>query len=222
MKERGEVTKTDGQTVTIRFLRSGRCDRCQLCKVAKDCKYVELKAKNTVGATVGDAVEVQTVRPLITLLIGLIYAVPLVLLAVAVGVGAGLNWRYTMLVAVAAFVAGFVIAVPVERYTLRKLKGYYPTVLRICTEKGAATHEDTGHDLYSDSEQKFETDAEQKFDSAAKPSENMTDAAVEDVDGKSNDVSNDKVNIVEAADEGLDDTVRRGEVGVKAEQYKTE
>lgn len=131
MKERGIVVKDEGRLATVRFLRHAKCDRCQVCKVAADCKYVEVQARNSVGAHAGDTVSVLTVRPVITLLIGLIYAIPLTLIAVAVGVGLKWEWPYTLLIAAAAVAVGFVVAVPVERFTLRKLKGYHPEILSV-------------------------------------------------------------------------------------------
>ncbi len=131
MKERGIVVKDEGRLATVRFSRRAKCDRCQVCKVAADCKYVEVQARNSMGAHVGDTVSVLTVRPVITLLIGLIYAIPLTLIAVAVGVGLKWEWPYTLLIAAAAVAVGFVVAVPVERFTLRKLKGYHPEILSV-------------------------------------------------------------------------------------------
>lgn len=142
MKERGIVVKDEGRLATVRFSRRAKCDRCQVCKVAADCKYVEVQARNSVGAHAGDTVSVLTVRPVITLLIGLIYAIPLTLIAVAVGVGLKWEWPYTVLIAAAAVAVGFVVAVPVERFTLRKLKGYHPEILSVLQSVSVVKPED--------------------------------------------------------------------------------
>ena len=59
MTERGVVSKIKGNKATVQFERHSACDKCHMCAVTKDTMKVEVTLDNTLGANVGDFVEVE-------------------------------------------------------------------------------------------------------------------------------------------------------------------
>ncbi len=58
MKETGSIVSISGKTATIQLNRGDKCDGCQACSAFGD-NTMRLDALNTIGAQVGDQVEVD-------------------------------------------------------------------------------------------------------------------------------------------------------------------
>ena len=87
MTERGVVVKVKGKRATVRFDRRSACDSCHMCAVTRDGMKVEVVIENTLGANVGDFVEVEMAQKFVLTAAVIVYLIPLVLVAFGVGVG---------------------------------------------------------------------------------------------------------------------------------------
>ena len=79
MTERGVVVKLKGKRATVRFDRRSACDSCHMCAVTRDGMKVEVVIENTLGANVGDFVEVEMAQRFVLTAAAIVYVIPLVL-----------------------------------------------------------------------------------------------------------------------------------------------
>ena len=134
MTERGVVVKVKGKRATVRFDRRSACDSCHMCAVTRDGMKVEVVIENTLGANVGDFVEVEMAQKFVLTAAVIVYLIPLVLVALGVGVGVIFSELVQVILAVAGLVIGFVIAFLLDKFVIRKKKGFSPRMTKICLQ----------------------------------------------------------------------------------------
>lgn len=132
MTERGVVSKIKGNKATVQFERHSACDKCHMCAVTKDTMKVEVTLDNTLGANVGDFVEVEMGERYVLTAAAIVYVIPLVLIGVGIGVGTLINELAQVLMALGGLVIGFVIAILLDKLVIRKKKGFAPRMKSIC------------------------------------------------------------------------------------------
>ena len=126
----GVVKKIKGSIAEIVIERETMCgDSCSNCGLCSDNKTV-IKAVNTAGAEVGDAVEVSVVTGFSIAAAALVYAVPLVLLfaGLIIMIAFSLPELTALLCVAAAIVIWFVIMSELDKKG--KFKKYSATVTR--------------------------------------------------------------------------------------------
>ena len=93
---------------------------------------VEVVIENTLGANVGDFVEVEMGERYVLTAAAVVYVIPLVLIGVGIGLGTLLNELAQVLLGLAGLIVGFVVAILLDRLVIRKKKGFCPTMKCIC------------------------------------------------------------------------------------------
>ncbi len=132
MTERGVVSKVKGGKATVQFERHSACDKCHMCAVTKDTMKVEVTLDNTLGANVGDFVEVEMGERYVLTAAAIVYVIPLVLIGVGIGLGTLINELAQVLMGLGGLVVGFVIAILLDKLVIRKKKGFAPRMKSIC------------------------------------------------------------------------------------------
>lgn len=132
MTERGVVSKIKGNKATVQFERHSACDKCHMCAVTKDTMKVEVTLDNTLGANVGDFVEVEMGERYVLTAAAIVYVIPLVLIGVGIGLGTLINELAQVLMGLGGLVVGFVIAILLDKLVIRKKKGFAPRMKSIC------------------------------------------------------------------------------------------
>lgn len=117
--ERGTVLKVDGDFAQVAFERTARCDKCRACKVDRDGRRVVARVKNTLGAGVGDVVDVN-MRRMPQTLSCLIYLLPVILVAIGIGVGYDRSPAAMAILSAAGLILGLAVALPIDLAVLRK------------------------------------------------------------------------------------------------------
>ena len=143
MTERGVVTKVKCGRATVEFDRKSACDSCHMCAVTKDGMKVKIVIENTLNAAVGDVVTVSMGERFVLTAALIVYIIPLVLVGIGVGVGSLLTELAQVLLAVGGLVVGFVIAFLLDRFVIRKKKGFAPRMTEICAPAVVYTCEST-------------------------------------------------------------------------------
>lgn len=62
MRERATVVKAAGKIATVRIVKNPQCESCRACAFKNGKSTVNVKAKNEIGAAVGDSVTVAAKR----------------------------------------------------------------------------------------------------------------------------------------------------------------
>lgn len=132
MTERGVVSKIKGGKATVQFERHSACDKCHMCAVTKDTMKVEVTIDNTLGANVGDFVEVEMGERYVLTAAAIVYVIPLVLIGIGIGLGTLINELAQVLMGLGGLVVGFVIAILLDKLVIRKKKGFAPRMKSIC------------------------------------------------------------------------------------------
>ncbi len=132
MTERGVVSKIKGNKATVQFERHSACDKCHMCAVTKDTMKVEVTLDNTLGANVGDFVEVEMGERYVLTAAAIVYVIPLVLIGIGIGVGTLINELAQVLMALGGLIIGFAIAILLDKFVIRKKKGFSPRMKSIC------------------------------------------------------------------------------------------
>ena len=131
MIECGEVTRVKDDLATVSFKRRGECDKCQRCQVCNDCTKVEIQLENTLNVNVGDFVSVDMGFRGLHLAAGLIYLVPIILIAIGIFIGSILSPLAQGILAVAGLIVGLAIAIPIDLLVIRKSKKFVPKMKEI-------------------------------------------------------------------------------------------
>lgn len=134
MTERGVVAKIKGGRATVRFDRRSACDHCHMCAVTKDGMKVEVVVENTLNANVGDFVEVEMGEKFVLTAAAIVYVIPLALVGAGIGIGTLVSELAQIIMAFCGLTAGFVIAFLLDRFVIRKKKGFRPVMKAICTQ----------------------------------------------------------------------------------------
>ncbi|MBO4380971.1 MAG: SoxR reducing system RseC family protein [Clostridia bacterium] len=161
MTERGVVVKVKGKRATVRFDRRTACDSCHMCAVTRDGMKVEVVIENTLNANVGDFVEVEMAQRFVLTAAVIVYLIPLALVALGVGLGVLFNQLTQILLAVGGLVLGFVIAFLLDRFVIKKKKGFSPQMKSICLQ---TVDEHIGQTEQKDDEYVYDENVEQNIE----------------------------------------------------------
>ena len=134
MTEKGVVASIKGKKATVRFDRRSACDKCHMCAVTKDGMKVEVTLDNVLGANVGDVVEVEMGEKYVLTAAAIVYVIPLVVMGAGIGIGTLLTELAQVLMAMGGLIIGFVIAMLLDKFVIRKKKGFSPVMKAICTD----------------------------------------------------------------------------------------
>ena len=139
MIEKGTIVKIKGDKATVQFDRKSACDKCHMCAVTKDGMKVKIVIENSLNACVGDVVSVSMGERFVLTAALIVYIIPLVLVGLGVGVGSLLSELAQVLLAVGGLIIGFVIAFLLDRFVIRKRKGFAPRMTEICAPAAVLT-----------------------------------------------------------------------------------
>lgn len=144
MVESGEVVKVEKNAVTVRVSRKDECSKCGMCGMRAGMSDIDFKAKSDIDAEVGDTVLVSTEQKTKLLSVFLIFLVPLLLIAGAIGISYALNLEelWILIICVGALGLWFAVLAVIDK-TVSKINGFCPTVVRIIKKKGETTNERT-------------------------------------------------------------------------------
>jgi sigma-E factor negative regulatory protein RseC len=78
MIEIGEVIGLDDQLALVSIKRNSACGDCGKCQMSKDQSIMEMMAKNTINAKVGDKVEVEMQFASVFKAASIMYGIPLI------------------------------------------------------------------------------------------------------------------------------------------------
>ena len=126
------ITKVKGNRATVEFDRKSACDSCHMCAVTRDGMKVKIVIDNTLGACVGDVVDVAMGERFVLTAAVIVYIIPLVLVGAGIGIGSLLGEVAQLLFALGGLVVGFGIAIALDRCVIRKRKGFAPRMTAIC------------------------------------------------------------------------------------------
>ena len=129
MRETGVVSKVKGKFATVRFDRKTACEHCNMCLKPREANYVELRLPNTLNAAVGDKVTVAMGNRAVLTAATLVYVLPLIPMAIILACTYKLN-AYVSLGASAVAL--------IDRFVIRKRKGYMPVMEAIIPEEEEA------------------------------------------------------------------------------------
>lgn len=87
MTETGTVVKTEEKYAVIKVDKKDECSKCGMCLFPKNASSIEIRAKNRVGAKIGDTVLFKNEGAGKTLSAVLVFLVPLVLIIAAAVIG---------------------------------------------------------------------------------------------------------------------------------------
>ncbi len=139
MRETGVVHKVRGSFATVRFDRKAACENCNMCLKPREANYVELKLKNALNAAEGDRVEVVMGDRAVLTAATLVYAVPLIVMGVALALTYKLSIGICLGVSFGALVAAFAAVACIDRFVVRKRPDFMPRMVKILTDEAPAT-----------------------------------------------------------------------------------
>lgn len=134
MTERGVVIKVKGKYATVSFDRKSACDSCHMCAVTKDGMKVEVVVENSLNAAVGDFVSIEMGEKFVLTAAAIVYIIPLVLVGAGIWLGTLFSELAQILLGVGGLVIGFVIAFLLDRFVIRKKKGFTPVMRELCRD----------------------------------------------------------------------------------------
>lgn len=137
MNERGKVTKIKRGNATVTFDRKSACDQCRMCAASKSGKTVEVTVPNKLNAAVGDTVEVTMGSKYVLTAVFIVYVIPLILVTISVFAFRPLGDLAQIIATVVSVFLGLFIAVMLDKYVIRKKKGFVPEMTRIVTDEDA-------------------------------------------------------------------------------------
>lgn len=138
MRETGVVSKVKGKFATVRFDRKTACEHCNMCLKPREANYVELRLPNTLNARVGDKVTVCMGNRAVLTAATLVYVLPLVPMAVILACTYKLNAYVSLGASAAGLVAGFVAVALIDRFVIRKRRGYMPVMEALLQEESSS------------------------------------------------------------------------------------
>ena len=135
MTEQGVVTKVRAGRATVEFDRKSACDSCHMCAVTKGGMKVKIVIANDLDARVGDVVNVSMGERFVLTAALIVYIIPLVL------VGSLLSELAQVLLALGGLAVGFLVAFLLDRFVIRKKKGFAPRMTEIVSPAAVLTGE---------------------------------------------------------------------------------
>ncbi|MCR4437754.1 MAG: SoxR reducing system RseC family protein [bacterium] len=91
MRECGEVVAVAGEFAQVKVIRGDKCGECRVCQALGEGGGV-MEARNTIGAAVGDMVEVEVNPKVVVGHSFLLFIFPLLLFLVGYALGRAVPW----------------------------------------------------------------------------------------------------------------------------------
>jgi len=91
MRECGQVVATKGQIAQVKVIRGDKCGECRVCHAFGESSGV-MEARNSIGATVGDFVEVEVSPKVVVGHSFLLFIFPLLLFLAGYVLGRAVPW----------------------------------------------------------------------------------------------------------------------------------
>ncbi|MBO7526107.1 MAG: SoxR reducing system RseC family protein [Clostridia bacterium] len=136
MEEFGVVVKTDKNFAVVKVDKKAECLKCGMCAFPKNVGFIEFYSDNSIGAKVGDKVQVSTSENGNLLGALLVFFVPLILIAVAAVVALTLIKREIfVLVLSVIFVAIWFAVLGIIDKKLKRAKSFSSKILRVIEEE---------------------------------------------------------------------------------------
>lgn len=136
MIECGKVIKIKRNNAVVSFDRKSACDQCHMCAVSKSGKTVEITIPNVLDAEIGDTVEVTMGSRYVLTAAVIVYVIPLILVAAAVFIGEIWSDTVAIILTFVALAVGFAIAILLDKYVIRKKKGFVPEMTKLVLKAG--------------------------------------------------------------------------------------
>lgn len=131
MVEVGKVIDVKKNMAVVQFERKTACDKCGMCAFKKDDMFVKCTIDNSLNARVGDSVKVHMGNGYVLTAAVIAYLIPLILCAIAIICTLKFAEYYQFIAVVAALIAGFTIAILLDKFWIRKKKGFRPTMVEL-------------------------------------------------------------------------------------------
>lgn len=129
MLDQGRVIKTEGNLAWIEFTQSSACARCGACHMAASGKMIN-ETENSIGAKVGDLVEVE-ISSAATILFPLLgFGVPILFLFIGIILGSFISEIMGIILGVGFLVIGFFAVRLIDRY-ISKEKKFRSKIVRV-------------------------------------------------------------------------------------------
>lgn len=188
MRETGVVSKVKGKFATVRFDRKTACEHCNMCLKPREANYVELRLPNTLNAAVGDKVTVAMGNRAVLTAATLVYVLPLIPMAIILACTYKLNAYVSLGASAAGLVAGFIAVALIDRFVIRKRKGYMPVMEAIIPEEEEAPAFSESAVCSEGTENSVTADAviedTESGDTVALSGDNATDEGVSDAENE--------------------------------------
>ena len=132
MKEIGLVTKLDGKYAVVKVDKKDECSKCGMCLFPKNASSIDFRAKNKLGAVVGDQVIIENKEN--TKLLGAILAflVPLILIGLSAVVTYAFIGQeiYMLILSVISIVLWYTILAIIDKKIKNSVK-FSPEIIAI-------------------------------------------------------------------------------------------
>lgn len=128
--------ETDGGEASVRLERKSACAGCGMCGLKPENRFVDVSVENTLGASVGDTVEISFAAALSAKVSVIVYLLPLICALALMAAGYFLSfpdWALTVIF-VAGLAAGFVTVALIDK-KIGKNKGLIPKMNKIISSE---------------------------------------------------------------------------------------
>lgn len=145
MKEIGKVVKAEGDQVTIFIKRGTACGSCGNCQVGREKLEMFLTTENSVGAKVGDEVEIELENINVMTATAIAYGFPLLALMLGIFLGyygflaLGLGADTAQVAGALLGLVGLAISYAVIKYkeeSIKKMNKFKPVIVGIVEKDG--------------------------------------------------------------------------------------
>jgi len=142
MTEYGKVVEKNDDFVKIRIKNCGKCDNCRVCDDTTCASYSEITLKNSINAEIDDVVEFEPYKTSTRIFSALCYLFTLILTVIAAAVTFKFSKEVCAAFTCGGFVLGLAISLVLDFVCIRRLKGFKPELIKICSESECDNLED--------------------------------------------------------------------------------
>lgn len=129
MLDRGKVFKVEGKTAWVEFMPTSKCSKCGACFMSHDSGKMILEAENSIGAEIGDLVEVEISSTSQVLFPLVIFGIPLLFLLIGIFLGILISENMAVILGVIFLTFGFLFLKLIDRY-LAKTKKFKNVIIQ--------------------------------------------------------------------------------------------
>lgn len=125
----------NGRDASVRLERKTACAGCGMCGLKPENRFIDVPVENTLGAAIGDTVEIAFAAALSSKVSAIVYLLPLISALVLMALGYFLkfpDWVLTVIF-VAGLAAGFLTVSVIDRKIIKN-KGLVPKMNKIIPE----------------------------------------------------------------------------------------